>query len=167
MVFGKAWKQVQGCIVSLEERGNWIKKGEKTKSAEGEDDRKTDNDLRLSAKLTTKKIMVESREENQEEIKLVLPGGKEHEVRKMEKEWRKDEDLIGKEEGVVSSSLKKNGLGMKQQGLGTFINMKNDICTTGVKTRIRDYERMLTTGVSLKGEEDMRFERELQKIITC
>ena len=45
--------------------------------------------------------------------------------------------------------------------------MQNYICTTGVKTRIRDYERMLNTGVSLKGDEDMRFERELEKVITC
>ena len=159
-----AWKKVKECIASLEERGNWIEKGgvegEETRSAEGEDDRKAndDNDLRLSAKLTAKKIMVESKEENSEETKLVLSGGKEHEIKEMEKEWEKEEDVRGKGEGVASS-LKKNGLGIKDQGLGTFRNMQNDICTTGVKTRIRDYERMLNTGVSLKGDEDMRFER--------
>ena len=77
-----AWKKVKECIASLEERGNWIEKGEETGSAEREDDRKAndDNDLRMSAKLTAKKIMVESKEENSEETKLVLSGGKEHEI---------------------------------------------------------------------------------------
>ena len=43
----QAWKQVQECISTLEERGNWIEEGDRAKSAEGEDDRKTDSDLRL------------------------------------------------------------------------------------------------------------------------
>ena len=73
--------------------------GEETRSAEGEDDRKAndDNELRLSAKLTAKGIMVESKEENSEKTKLVLSGGKEHEIREMEKEREKEEDVRGKE----------------------------------------------------------------------
>ena len=159
-----AWRKVKECISSLEERGNWIEKGgvegEEIRGAEGEDDRKAndDNELRLPAKMTAQRIVVELKERNSEKTELVLSVGKEHEIKEIEKEWEKEEDVRRKGEGV-ESSLKKNGLGIKDQGLGTFRNTRNDICTTGVKTRIRDYERMLNTGVSLKGDKEMRFER--------
>ena len=92
-----AWKKVKECITSLEERGNWNEKGEMTRSAEGEDDRKANDDLRLSAKLTAKTIMVESKLENSEKAKLDLSGGEEHEIKEMGIEWEKEEDVRGKE----------------------------------------------------------------------
>ena len=51
--------------------------------------------------------MVESKEENSEKTKLVLSGGKEHEIKEMEKEWEKEEDVRRKVEGVGSSVKKK------------------------------------------------------------
>ena len=56
---------------------------------------------------------------------------------------------------------------MKNTGFGTFINRLDDISTSGVKTKIRNYEQMLNTGASLKRDKEVRFEREMEKSITC